>query len=64
MLMEVEYVQRQALKNLGNILQEAGSDFDHVVKANIFITKMDDFTAVNEAWDEFFTGDVKPVSDI
>lgn len=28
---------------------------------NVFITTMDDFTALNEAYDEFFTGDPKPV---
>jgi enamine deaminase RidA (YjgF/YER057c/UK114 family) len=53
--------QRRALANLGAVLKEAGSGFDSVVKTNIFLTTMDDFAAMNEAWDEFFTQDVKPV---
>lgn len=55
-------MQRQVLKNLSAILKEAGSSFDNVYKANIFITNMDNFAAMNEAWDEYFTGKDKPVS--
>ncbi|KAH7014247.1 Endoribonuclease L-PSP/chorismate mutase-like protein [Microdochium trichocladiopsis] len=51
---------RQTLKNLSAVLEEAGSSFDNVYKANIFITNMENFAAMNEAWDEFFTGRDKP----
>lgn len=54
--------QRRALQNLAAVLAEAGSSFDNVVKVNIFITTMDNFAKMNEAWDEFFTAEVKPVS--
>ena len=52
--------KRQTLKNLKAILEEAGSSLRKVVKANIFLMKRDDFPAVNEAWDEFFTEDFDP----
>lgn len=51
---------RRALQNLAAVLAEAGSSFDNVVKVNIFITTMDNFAKMNEAWDEFFTAEVKP----
>lgn len=56
--------QRQALKNLAAVLEEAGSSLQNVVKANIFLTTMDNFKTMNEAWDEFFPAgmDPKPVS--
>jgi len=54
--------QRQALKNISAILDAAGSGLQNVVKVNIFLTTMDDFAAMNEAYDEFFTWDPKPVS--
>jgi 2-iminobutanoate/2-iminopropanoate deaminase len=54
--------QRQVLKNLAAVLEEAGSGFANAVKVNIFLTDMRDFAAMNEAWDEVFTGPVKPVS--
>ncbi len=53
--------QRQTLKNLSAILGEAGSSLTNVVKMNIFLTTMDNFAAMNEAYDEFFTIDPKPV---
>lgn len=52
---------RQALTNLRHILEAAGSSFDRVVKCNIFLTTMADFAKMNEAWDEFFPNDPKPV---
>ncbi|TDZ15677.1 Protein mmf1 [Colletotrichum orbiculare MAFF 240422] len=51
---------RQALKNLSAVLTASGSRLQNVVKVNIFITKMTDFAAMNEAYDEFFTFDPKP----
>lgn len=53
---------RQALRNLSAVLAAGGSSTDRVVKANIFLTTMDDFAAMNVAWDEVFTEDPKPVS--
>jgi len=52
---------RQALQNLLAVLEEAGSSLRNVVKMNIFLTTMDDFAAMNEAYDEFFSWDPKPV---
>ncbi len=44
----------QAMRNLGAILLAAGLDFGQVVKANIFLTDMADFVAVNEVYAGFF----------
>ncbi|KAI8627260.1 L-psp endoribonuclease family protein [Xylariaceae sp. FL1651] len=52
---------RLAIKNLSAVLEAAGSSLSNVVKANIFLTTMDDFGPMNEAYDEFFGGiDPKP----
>ena len=53
--------QRQILKNLSAILEAAGSSIDKVVKVGIFITSMDNFAAVNEVYQEFFSVEPKPV---
>ncbi|KAF7515070.1 hypothetical protein G7054_g14779 [Neopestalotiopsis clavispora] len=52
---------RRALTNLSTVLEEAGSSLKNVVKVNIFLTTMDNFATMNEAYDEFFTQDVKPL---
>ncbi len=49
----------QVLLNLQAVLQEAGSDFNKVIKTTIFLASMDDFVAVNELYAEAF-GEHKP----
>ncbi len=50
---------RRVLANLGAVLSAAGFDFSHVVKTTIFLVDMDDFAAVNAAYQEAF-GASKP----
>lgn len=48
---------RQALTNLSNLLEAAGTGMDNVVKTTVFIKEMDDFGAINEVYAGFFKGD-------
>ena len=41
---------KQVMNNLDAILKEAGLSFKNVVKFTIYITNMDDFGAINEAY--------------
>ncbi len=50
---------RQALQNMGAILEAAGSAVDRVVKVNAYIVDMAEFGPFNDAYREFF-GDHKP----
>ncbi|WP_182200845.1 RidA family protein [Paraliobacillus salinarum] len=45
----------QVMNNLQAILQEAGLTFAHVAKFTIYITNMDDFSKINEAYAKFLT---------
>jgi 2-iminobutanoate/2-iminopropanoate deaminase len=47
----------QVMNNIGAILNEAGYDFSHVVKATIFLRDMKNFQAVNEVYGTFFKSD-------
>lgn len=47
---------KQALTNLSNLLQAAGSSMEAVVKTTVFIKEMNDFAAINEVYATFFTG--------
>ena len=42
-------------KNVGAILEAAGSGFDKVVKTTCFLANMGDFAAFNEVYAKFFT---------
>ena len=52
----VEAQARQALDNLGAVLQAAGMDFADVTKTTVFLTDINDFAAVNSIYAEYFTG--------
>ncbi|MFM8439959.1 MAG: RidA family protein [Acidobacteriota bacterium] len=43
----------QAMKNLQAVLKAANSDFEKVVKTTIFLTDINDFTAVNEVYAKY-----------
>ncbi len=45
---------RQAMNNLKNILEAAGSNLEKVIKTTLFIKNMDDFSLINEVYGEFF----------
>jgi len=40
----------QIMKNLGAILDEAGSGLDRLVKTTVFLTNLDDFQGMNEVY--------------
>jgi 2-iminobutanoate/2-iminopropanoate deaminase len=49
----VDAQAERALRNLGAVLEAAGSSFDEVVKATIFLVDMADFAAVNAVYTRF-----------
>ena len=55
----IEEQTRQAITNLKNVLEAAGSGLDKVVKTTVFISDMNDFAALNAVYAELF-GDSKP----
>lgn len=48
------------MRNLSVILEAAGSNLWNVVKMNIYLTTMDNFAMMNEAYDEVFVWETKP----
>jgi 2-iminobutanoate/2-iminopropanoate deaminase len=51
----VEAETRQALTNLKNVLEAAGSNLGLVVKSTVFLRDMNDFAKMNAIYGEFFT---------
>lgn len=45
---------RQALINLKNVLEAAGSSLENVVKTTVFLKDMSDFPKMNAVYGEFF----------
>ena len=47
----------QVFKNLTGVLEAAGTDIDHVVKATVFLADMNDYNTLNELYRKKFKGD-------
>lgn len=51
----IEGQTRQVLLNLKAVLNQAGCDFENVVKSTVFLKDINDFAAMNKIYGEFFT---------
>ena len=47
----------QALSNLKNLLEAAGTNMGNVVKTTVYIKEMDEFATINGVYQEYFTSD-------
>jgi enamine deaminase RidA (YjgF/YER057c/UK114 family) len=56
---EIERQTDFILKNYAALLEEAGSDLQHVVKAQVFLENLEDFYGFDEVWRKHF-GDTPP----
>ena len=52
----VEAQANQAFTNIANLLAEAGTSIEKVVKTTVFIKNMEDFGKINEIYAKYFTG--------
>jgi len=48
------------LANMRVFAAELHLDLSHLASARIYTTKMDEFSEVNRAWEEVFSGDIVP----
>lgn len=53
----VEEQTRQALTNLGAVLEEAGLSYNDIVKTTVLLSDIADFGAMNAIYAEYFTED-------
>ena len=55
----IEAQTEQVCKNIGAVLEAAGTSYDKVLKTTCFLADMGDFAAFNEVYAKYFTS--KPV---
>jgi 2-iminobutanoate/2-iminopropanoate deaminase len=51
----IEEQAEQVMKNLGEVLKEAGTCFENAVKTTCFLADMNDFAAFNAVYAKYFT---------
>jgi 2-iminobutanoate/2-iminopropanoate deaminase len=52
---DVRSETKQTFANLRAVLEAAGSSLDDVVKCNVYLRDINDFAAMNEVYETFFT---------
>lgn len=52
----IEVQAEQVMKNVGELLKAAGTDYAKVVKTTCFLADMADFAAFNSVYEKYFTG--------
>lgn len=53
---DIELQTEKVLENLKNLLDEAGSGLENVIKTTVFIKDMNEFSRMNEVYSKFFAG--------
>ena len=51
---DIQTETRQVMENLKKVLEASGSSLEQVLKTTLYVTNMDDFPLINEAYGEFF----------
>jgi 2-iminobutanoate/2-iminopropanoate deaminase len=59
----IEIETHRVMKSLEAILKAAKMDFNHVIKASIFISNMDDFSKINDIYGSYFNEDTAPARE-
>lgn len=51
---DIETETKQVMENMKAVLEAAGTSFENVIKATIFISNMDDFAKINGIYGSYF----------
>lgn len=64
--LEIEDITRETtlvMENLKEILKAAGMNFEHVLKASIFVSDMHNFEAINKVYATYFNQAIAPARE-
>ena len=60
----IEAETEQVLNNLSAVLNEAGMNFEHIVKCSVFVTDMELFARINAIYARYFEGLEAPAREL
>ena len=60
---DLEAETKQVMQNLKAVLEQAGMNFENVVKTSIFLSDMNNFNAVNEVYGAYFDHETAPARE-
>ncbi|WP_298793835.1 RidA family protein [uncultured Allomuricauda sp.] len=60
---DIKKETQQSMENLKAILEEAGMNFENVIKTSIFIKDMHQFSEINEVYGSYFDAETAPARE-
>ena len=60
----IEAETHQVMKNIGEILSEAGTSFDEVIKCSVFVKDMHLYSRINAVYAEYFDDNAAPAREL
>jgi 2-iminobutanoate/2-iminopropanoate deaminase len=60
---DIKAETRLVMENLRAVLQAAGMNFEHVIKASIFVSDMHNFAAINKVYATYFNEATAPARE-
>ena len=61
---DIETETHRVMSNLGNILKEAGTTFENVIKCSVFVSDMGNYGRINAVYQEYFNDDTAPAREL
>ncbi len=60
----IENETRQVMQNIGEVLTNAGLDYNDIVKCSIFVKDMGNYSAINGVYATYFDEDTAPAREL
>lgn len=60
----VEEKIHQIMRNLSSKLEEAGTNFDNVVRTRVYLRDIDDFSKIDDVYEGYFERDKYPAREV
>ena len=61
---DIEAETEQVMNNISEILREAGTGFDHVIKCSVFVKDMHMYGRINEVYSRYFKDENAPAREL
>ena len=61
---DIEAETHQVLKNIGAILEEAGTSFENVLKCSVFVADMNMYGRINAVYAQYFNEATAPAREL
>ena len=60
----IEAETHQVMKNIGEVLKQAGCTYEDILKCSVFVSDMNNYSRINAIYAEYFNEDTAPAREL